>query len=268
MFQVPNQCIPWPTTGIRRVSINSFGFGGSNTHVILEDALHYLKGRGLSGYHRTAVVPAPTATMKGLSVPNGALAMVPRETNGVANAGHGSQDSCSSEALTNGTLILSRTAQANGLAHEAKKPAASTYATHVISNTSPSKYHSLLVFSAFDERAARRTLEGYTSWYETNKVSSNHDTLHGLAYTLAVRRGHMRWRSFAIAGAFEDVLFPVKPVRIVSEPSLYWAFTGQGAQYVDMGWDLIGTYAVFEETLKKVDEVYKGLGCEWSIFGE
>ena len=89
----------------------------------------------------------------------------------------------------------------------------------------------------------------------------------------------MRWRSFAVANSLEDdlleekqvptrKLIPSQPVRIVSEPSLGWVFTGQGAQYVDMGRELIAMYPVFEETLTKVDEVYKGLGCIWSIFGK
>ena len=45
----------WPAPGVRRVSINSFGFGGTNAHVILDDAYHYLKERHLSGNHATKI---------------------------------------------------------------------------------------------------------------------------------------------------------------------------------------------------------------------
>ncbi|RYP74841.1 hypothetical protein DL771_002762 [Monosporascus sp. 5C6A] len=219
--QVPSQCIPWPSTGTRRVSVNSFGFGGSNTHVILEDALHFLKNRGLRGHHCTTAVSAAAPTTNGWHHHDAAEADTPGQANGTV-----------------------------------------------------SSYHRLLVFSAFDQKAAQRTLEGYTSWYQVNKVSSDREKLDALAYMLAVRRSHMRWRSFAIAGASEDettvtkTLLPEKPVRVASEPGLCWTITGQGAQYVNMGWELIGMYASFEETLKRVDEVYKALGCEWSIFDE
>jgi acyl transferase domain-containing protein len=259
------------------VSINSFGFGGSNTHVILEDALHYLKGRGLQGNHCTAAIPEPMAKTHGVVIQGATLVKVPREINGI----HGaiSRDSCNSTIHAKRTVAATRSTQVSGVSangiiingsaanrttahrksHEAKVPDIST---------SPSQNHKLLIFSAFDERAAQRTIEGYSSWYETNKIASDYKRLHALAYTLAARRDHMRWRSFAITDTPKDVLYPFRPVRVVSEPSLYWAFTGQGAQYVDMGWELIGTYSVFENILKKVDKVYMDLGCEWSIFGE
>jgi acyl transferase domain-containing protein len=58
----------WPTPGLRRTSINSFGYGGSNAHLVLDDAYHYLKGHDLSGYHHCTVVPS----IENASVVNGA----------------------------------------------------------------------------------------------------------------------------------------------------------------------------------------------------
>ena len=46
----------WPTGGQRRISVNSFGFGGANAHAILDDAFHYLASRGLVGNHNTRSV--------------------------------------------------------------------------------------------------------------------------------------------------------------------------------------------------------------------
>ncbi|KAJ0311094.1 hypothetical protein COL516b_001797 [Colletotrichum fioriniae] len=52
---LPLETMPWPVSGLRRASINSFGFGGANAHVILDDAHHYLESRNLVGKHQTAV---------------------------------------------------------------------------------------------------------------------------------------------------------------------------------------------------------------------
>lgn len=44
-IHIPTELTPWPTTGLRRASVNSFGYGGTNSHVILDDAFHYLAGK-------------------------------------------------------------------------------------------------------------------------------------------------------------------------------------------------------------------------------
>ena len=47
----------WPNSGLRRASVNSFGYGGANSHVVIEDAFHYLELRGLDGKHCTVRTP-------------------------------------------------------------------------------------------------------------------------------------------------------------------------------------------------------------------
>lgn len=131
----------------------------------------------------------------------------------------------------------------------------------------------LLVLSAFDEKAVERRSRQFSSWFETGKVSSDRAKLEALAYTLAARRSHMRWRGFAVAGSDPEystsakTMSVTKPMRVETEPGMAWVFTGQGAQYIDMGWDLIHSYPIFEQVMRKVDETYRDLGCDWSVFG-
>ncbi|KAI0383929.1 putative polyketide synthase [Hypomontagnella monticulosa] len=52
-LKFPEKCHPWPTAGLRRVSINSFGYGGANCHIVLDDARNYMLLRSLDGKHCT-----------------------------------------------------------------------------------------------------------------------------------------------------------------------------------------------------------------------
>ncbi|KAL9074826.1 MAG: hypothetical protein Q9161_001964 [Pseudevernia consocians] len=54
----PRENTIWPCKGLRRASISSFGFGGSNCHAILDDAYNFLRLRGLTGNHCTTKEPA------------------------------------------------------------------------------------------------------------------------------------------------------------------------------------------------------------------
>lgn len=49
--------MPWPSSGLRRASVNSFGFGGANSHAILDDAYNFLRLNNLAGKHCTVRNP-------------------------------------------------------------------------------------------------------------------------------------------------------------------------------------------------------------------
>ncbi|TRX95760.1 hypothetical protein FHL15_003314 [Xylaria flabelliformis] len=56
-MKFPQQCQPWPTPGLRRASINSFGYGGANCHIVLDDAYSFLSLRNLPGRHCSVATP-------------------------------------------------------------------------------------------------------------------------------------------------------------------------------------------------------------------
>lgn len=49
----PLTSIDWPTMGVRRASVNAFGYGGTNAHVVIDDALSFFEAKGLKGRHNT-----------------------------------------------------------------------------------------------------------------------------------------------------------------------------------------------------------------------
>lgn len=52
---IPSESMHWPGSGVRRVSVNSFGYGGANGHVILDDAYSFLRDHGIQGNHATVL---------------------------------------------------------------------------------------------------------------------------------------------------------------------------------------------------------------------
>jgi acyl transferase domain-containing protein len=40
---LPTELVPWPESGLRRASVNSFGYGGANAHVVIDDAYNFLQ---------------------------------------------------------------------------------------------------------------------------------------------------------------------------------------------------------------------------------
>ncbi|KAK1140308.1 Type I Iterative Polyketide synthase (PKS) [Aspergillus melleus] len=56
-LRFPTKALPWPSDGVRRASVNAFGYGGSNAHAVLDDAYNYLRERGLEGNHVTVKTP-------------------------------------------------------------------------------------------------------------------------------------------------------------------------------------------------------------------
>ncbi|KAI1374835.1 hypothetical protein F4677DRAFT_425067 [Hypoxylon crocopeplum] len=60
---IPTQSLPWPTNGLRRVSVNSFGFGGANAHVIMDDSYHYIQTRDLRALVNSSRLPRAQYTV-------------------------------------------------------------------------------------------------------------------------------------------------------------------------------------------------------------
>ncbi|KAH8668644.1 fatty acid synthase S-acetyltransferase [Xylariales sp. PMI_506] len=52
-LRFPTETTSWIAPGVRRASVNSFGFGGSNAHVVLDDSSSYLEESSLLGIHST-----------------------------------------------------------------------------------------------------------------------------------------------------------------------------------------------------------------------
>ena len=51
-LKVPTTLQPWPTSGTRRASVCNYGYGGTNAHVLIDDASGYLASRHMKSSYK------------------------------------------------------------------------------------------------------------------------------------------------------------------------------------------------------------------------
>ncbi|KAI9711735.1 MAG: Type I Iterative PKS [Bogoriella megaspora] len=265
-FKFVDQVTPWPAVDIRRASINSFGFGGTNGHVVVEDVYNHLRLRGLKGRHRTAkqnrnegpgLKPSNNYT-------NGYTAgLTNGHTNGYTN-GHTNGHS-HTNSHTNGHINGHTNGYTNGI--NGTKSTLAQLSPHLAAGVPR-----LLVWSAGDRGGVDRILESYRDHFRhVSSSTRDDDYLDDLSYTLSSRRSALSWRTYRLAASASDldVLDGTQaiPTKRLSNPRLAFVFTGQGAQWSRMGYELL-LWPVFRRSLMEATAYMKSLGSNWSILDE
>ena len=262
-LKFPMELTPWPTKGLRRASVNSFGFGGSNAHCIMDDAYNFLHLRNLKANHSTLEQPSLPMNYS----PKERASNAPITENGDFGQ------------PTNGYLVHKNqhpSLNGNGvpvqLNHENME--AVPFKEHLSSHTKEGiLVTKLLVWSAADENGLDRLAEVYSTYFQGLNLDVINEKIYlrNLAYTLASRRSALPWKSFMLAeslsGLQEPKLLFSSPVRSSKNPAVAFIFTGQGAQYSQMGLELL-CYPVFRGVLQSIDAIIHGMGCTWSLIGE
>jgi acyl transferase domain-containing protein len=270
-------CIRWPGEGLRRISVNSFGFGGSNAHAILDDAYHALETLSLRDSLRSIETPrvAPPATSNGHGQ-NDAKVMGSVSEEKVDGPTSGIDDAARANGVTSSSTDVVALTTTNGLpAILSETDTQSTQGSerkingNTVSNGTSPNHRQILTFTARDEAALKRIHQQYAEYYDRS-IAGAPRMLDDLAYTLAARRNTMAMRSFTVADSNSSSsslgLPNLNCVRSSGEPQLCFVFTGQGAQYAKMGFELID-YPVFKNVLTQADRVFQNIGAEWSLLG-
>lgn len=231
--------------------------------MIIDDAYHYLRNHGLVGLHRTTV---PSLNLD---------AELKTQDNAITNQGSDNGP----VATTKSSVDFETNGSIKGIGDDCSTnhTACNMHAPHPAGHVG----HKLLVWSAADSGALERSLKSYARYYH-DRILGDAKQLAQLAYTLAARRTHMQWRTFAVMNpgqrghAHEGVVYEeasatlptIKPTKASAvKNKVVFIFTGQGAQYCGMGIELL-VYPVFRDSLTRSNDMLAEMGCDWSIIGK
>ncbi|EKG16355.1 Beta-ketoacyl synthase [Macrophomina phaseolina MS6] len=196
--------IPWPKTALKRASVNSFGYGGSNAHVIIDEASAATRSSFVSSYRQ--------------------------------------QDDFDD---------FFDVGDEEG------------------SNSNSNKRPFTLVFSANDEASLRNNATALAAHLMNPDVSVK---LEDLAYTLSERRTRHFNRGYLVSSKASqlDLSTLVTGKMSTEPPRIGFVFTGQGAQWPQMGKQLLESFPLARLAIEHLDKVLRTVPDppKWSLLRE
>lgn len=242
-MEVPTHLTPWPQNKALRASINNFGYGGTNAHVILESApAAELRWNGINGNSTTGVYEHSANDLNG------------HPTNGMNGKSANRGNRHATSGLKSNSL--------NGVTE---------YTPYQSETLNPDRSR-VYILSAKDSATCRRIAQGLAV-YLLQSIKEDHEPpACDLAYTLSTRRTHLPWmvatRSRNLRELAQRLEEPsAKPLNCAKQPRLGFVFNGQGAQWYAMGRELITAYPIFGASIQKADQVLRDYGANWSLYG-
>jgi acyl transferase domain-containing protein len=123
----------------------------------------------------------------------------------------------------------------------------------------------LLLFSAKHPKALNTVIDDNQSYFLSHTL-----LLPDLSYSLAMKREIFANRAFCVTDGLDDwKLSHSHRPAIRVPPKLVFTFSGQGAQWAQMGKALIINVAMFRESIEAMDSFLQTLqdGPQWSLIG-
>ncbi|KAL6713727.1 hypothetical protein ACLMJK_008219 [Lecanora helva] len=126
------------------------------------------------------------------------------------------------------------------------------------------------------EDGIRKTAQGLKRLLSEYSIEENSSFLRDLAFTLSKRRSLFSYRVAVIASGIGELrkcidelaqgTAKVEPARAQFRAT--FAFTGQGAQWAEMGCRLLPVYPAFANSLSRANNDFVSMGADWNLLAE
>ena len=220
---------PWPKDRLKRASVTSAGFGGTNGHCVI-DHVHNV----MPLYLKPGIVGQRTKNLRGTHG---------QATNGSSgHAMNGTNRHLSNEITGDGV---------NETKHRLQHYAVTDTENMIMKPDASTHQLVVLPFSAHNQASLKANMHALSQVIHRHSIAD-------IAYTLAAKRSRFTQRAFCIVdkdqvaqgelGQDAKVFSSLQPI------SVGFAFTGQGAQWHGMGAELF-EYAVFRDTISDLDRI-------------
>ena len=228
---VATELTPWPSEGLRRISVNSFGFGGTNAHVIIDDPSSFV----------VPWYPEPRHLKTSRHIAASDLTNRPLQ-----------------QLLSNGNPLTS----ASMLGEEQGLFPSSLFVFSAQDQDGLDRLRQTWS-SYLQGRYLRMKDEREELTYLRDLAFTLSEKRSRLPWKTTYAANSMQ----ELSGRLERGETAAVSSRSTNKPRIGFVFTGQGAQWAKMGVELC-RYSVFCDTIESAERYLAELGCTWSIFSE
>ncbi|OKL60218.1 hypothetical protein UA08_04929 [Talaromyces atroroseus] len=133
--------------------------------------------------------------------------------------------------------------------------------------------YKLIFISANDKEALQQRIKDFGMYFEQRPEVFEKLLFGNFAYTLGSRLSQLPYRVALPANSLDDLgirlaQLKVNSSRVLESPRVGYVFSGQGAQWAQMGLALIDEYPVFRTAIQQADDCLRDLGASFSLVDE
>jgi acyl transferase domain-containing protein len=151
-----------------------------------------------------------------------------------------------------------------------KAPLASRAPDNAAGDVEVDPKRKLFLISANDKESLRTRIKDFGIYFEQHPEVFEKALFGNFAYTLGNKMSQLSYRVGISATSLDDLgmrlaQLKINPSRVLGAPIISFVFTGQGAQWAQMGVPLMYQYPVYESAIKRADQTLRNLGAEFSL---